>query len=103
MQYCPIDDEIKPHLIKLLDWMLGEVIRSGGDGDALWYSKFYDIKDILILVQEYNKTLKYEWTIGFDENRKRIFWGNGEEGIVITNNEDAYKNAPRWQQCIVVN
>jgi hypothetical protein len=102
MQYSPIDDRDKEHLLKLIDWLYQEVKRSGGDGDALWYSRFYDIKDILVLVNEYNDKLKYKWTVELDQNRNLISWGSNQEYVMITNTEEYYKTSPSWQQCIVV-
>ena len=102
MQYCSINNN-KEHLLKLIDWLYQEVISAGGDGDALWYSKYFDVKDILKLVEEYNETLRYKWKVSFDEDRKLISWEDGQEGILITNNREIYLNAPEWQQCIVVN
>jgi hypothetical protein len=101
MQYCSIDNENKEHLLKLIDWIYDEVKSSGGDGDCLWYSEFYDVKDILVLVEGYNEKLK--WQVAFDEGRKLISWWDGQEGILITNNEEIYNSRPSWQQCVIVN
>lgn len=102
MSYCSINNENKKHLLKLIDWLFHEVKNSGGDGDALWYSKYYDVKDILVLIKEYNETLKYKWRVEFDENRKLISWWDNQESMIITNNEEIYKSAPSWQQLILI-
>lgn len=101
MNYCSIDAEQKQHLLKLVDFLYLEVISSGGDGDALWYSKHYDIKDILPLIQEYNSNLKFKWLVEYDEGRKLISWWYDQECCLITNNEEIYKNAPSWQQILI--
>ncbi|MEK6880703.1 MAG: hypothetical protein AABY22_13885 [Nanoarchaeota archaeon] len=103
MSYCSINNENKQHLLKLIDWLFNEVISSGGDGDALWYSKYFDVKDILNLIKEYNEKLEHKWRIDFDETRKLISWWDDQESVLITNNEEIYKSAPSWSQCIVVN
>ena len=103
MNYCSIDGDTKTHLLNLIDWLYKEVISSGGDGDALWYSKYYDVKDILILVKEYNESLKFKWQISFDEAQQLISLYDNQESILITNNKDIYDSRPSWQQCVVVN
>lgn len=99
MNFCSIEG-CQIHLLKLIDWLYNEVKSAGGDGDALWYSKYYDTADLLPLVKEYNEGLKRKWTI--DYTGGLIHWWNGQEGILITNKEEVYKSAPSWQQCIVV-
>lgn len=103
MKYITIDDERKSHLLGLLNWLVKEVRSAGGDGDALWYSRYYNVNDILSLVKEVNDTFSHKWVIEFNENDKSILWGIDQEWIIITNNESDYKSAPSWQQCIVVN
>jgi len=55
MSYDSINDESKKHLLKLIEFLYDEVSNSGGDGDAIWYSRFYDIKQLLPIVEEFNK------------------------------------------------
>ena len=50
-QFSSIDEDDKKHLLKLIEWILDEVLRAGGDGDALWYSRFYDVKEIFEIVK----------------------------------------------------
>lgn len=101
MTYCSIDKDDAQHLTKIIDFLYSEVIRSGGDGDALWYSEYYNVKDILPLIEQYNNSLKFKWEIAHDEERQIINWGQGQEGVIITNDEDIYKNSPIWQQCLI--
>ncbi len=102
-KYCDInDDYTKNHLLTLIDWLVQEVGSAGGDGDAIWYSKHFWIKDILSLVHEYNDKQKYKWEISFEEERGLIFYGQHQEGLIITNNKEDFDNRPSWQQCSVV-
>jgi len=99
MNYSNIDEKTKTHLLKLIDFLYNEVISASGDGDALWYSKYYDVKDILYLIEEYNNQLKFKWEIR--GNDKNIYWGKDQEGMIITNDEEVYKNSPSWQQILI--
>ncbi len=95
--YCSVSNR-KEHLLKLIDFLYHEVLSAGGDGDALWYSRFYDIKDILPLIEEFNSKLKYPWEINWNPNG--INWGNGQEWALITNSEECYKDCQNWQAVI---
>lgn len=59
--FCSIDEEDKAHVLKLIDFLYCEVLRAGGDGDAIWYSKYYNVKDLFPLIKEYNEKLKFKW------------------------------------------
>lgn len=100
MSYCNIGED-KQHILKLIDFLYCEMLRSGGDGDAIWYSRFYDIKEILPLVHEYNDGLKYKMKVDFNEEKKLISWWDNQECVLITNNEAIFKNEPEWIQCKV--
>ena len=102
MNYLPINDnKVKQHLLKLIDFLFENVINEGGDGDALWYSRFYDVKDIFILVQEYNNKLKFPWKVELDETT--IHWYDNQEAVVITNDEKTYNEWPSWGIIVVKN
>lgn len=97
MNYCSIDEEQKKHLLKLVDFLYCEVCSAGGDGDSLWYSRFYNVKDLLPIIEEYNDKLKFKWKIDTDD--KNIYWGEHQEGMIITNDEEKFNNSPEWIQC----
>lgn len=97
-----MDQDEKKHLLNLIDWLYQGVINSGGDGDAMWYSKVYNVNDILPLIQEYNGNLRYKWDIRFDKDNNTIEWGEDQEWIIITNSKEKYESAPSWQQCIII-
>lgn len=101
MNYCNIDEDVKVHLLNLIDWIYKDVISAGGDGDALWYSEYYNVEDIFPLVEEYNNKLKLKWAISLDRKKKLIYWGENQECILISNNIDHYNNSPSWQQVLI--
>lgn len=102
-KYCNIDDGYsRGHLLALIEWLVNEVGSAGGDGDAIWYSEFYWINDIFTLIQEHSNKQKYKWQISFDEEKGQIFYGENQEGLLITNNKEDFDNRPSWQQCSVV-
>lgn len=102
MIYCQIkDEESQKHILKLIGWLFDEVSSAGGDGDGLWYSKYYDVKDIYPLVEKFlqsDKSFKF-WALSADE--KTIFASNHQEFLTITNDENLWNNAPSWQQVLI--
>jgi len=99
MRYCKIGDINIQHIKNLIVWLFEECISAGGDGDAFWYSEYFDIKDIIPLVEEFNSSLKHPFTIKVDDNS--ISWFDGQEGILITNSEEVYKNFPSYAQVVI--
>lgn len=89
------------HINKIIDLLYHEVMSAGGDGDAIWYSKYYKVKDLLPLVKEYNSKLKWPW--GIVEKETSIFWGLEQEWVIITNNESMFTDAPSWTQFLLKN
>lgn len=81
---------------KLLDFLYESVLSEGGDGDAFWYSKLFDIEDLKEIIQEYDDDHAIGWQIEYDENRKTLSWGIGQEGIVVTNSEEQFLKKPDW-------
>lgn len=72
-------------------------MSSGGDGDGLWYSKFYNVKDLhdifKLLIPSFWKT---KW---LDDNT--VSYGDDEEWLIVTNNKELYESAPSWQQILI--
>lgn len=90
---------IKPNInqtTKLIEWMYESVLSEGGDGDAFWYSKLFDIKDLKEIVEEYDRNHAIGWDVEYDEYRELFTWSKGEEGIVITNSEIEFLKKPDW-------
>lgn len=90
----------KQHIIKILDLLYEDCKRSGGDGDGLWYSRYYELKDILAILQEYNASLSHPFTID-TTNDTYILWGDNQEWIIITDSVEVYKDAPEWSQMVI--
>lgn len=83
----------KEHITKLIDLLYNEVISVGGDGDAIWYTRFYDLNDIKALVKEYNDINKIDWEIEEDAPGV-ISWGKYQEFVIITNDINCFNNSP---------
>lgn len=88
------------HIYKIIDILYNDCISAGGDGDALWYLKYYTIDDVLPLIKEYNSKLKFPFEIEYI-NDNTINWGKDQEWIIITNSEEIYNNAPSWIQIVL--
>ncbi len=104
MNYCQIggdNGETKTHLLSLIDFLYKEALSSGGDGDAFWYSLFYNIEDIKVLIEEYNSKLRFPWEIHYDKEKQTLNWGQYQEWVMISNNEEWYKTIPSWAQIVV--
>jgi hypothetical protein len=97
-EYSSVDDN-KDHIEKLLRWLVAEVISAGGDGDALWYSKFYSVKDIYPICEKINSEFKFPWELTLKDDT--IHWSYYQEGLIITNNIEFYNSSPSWQQVLI--
>lgn len=104
MGFCEIgnDDWAKTKIEKIIELLFEECMGAGGDGDAFWYSKFYNVKDILPFVEKYNLEKQDSFfTIEFGDDR--IICHNNQECVIITNNKEEYENLPSWAQMVLVN
>lgn len=103
MKYREIkkDDE---HFRNICKWIVAEVMSAGGDGDAMWHSKYYDAKEICEYIvsahigkfpfTEYSKIESCEETY--------ILSKEPETSIIITNNKEVFDSRPSWQQVSLV-
>lgn len=98
MNYCPIDLHSKEHTINLIKWLIQEVLHSGGDGDGIWYSKYFDVKDIIKLIEE-EKLLPKFWEIKVGEKDASV--GQDQEWLFITNEKEVFDRRPSWQQVAI--
>jgi hypothetical protein len=92
------------HLENLLRWLIDEVMSAGGDGDAIWHSKYRTIDELLPFVAKINKELNLKWTIKINETpdgNAYLSWHNGQEALIITNSKKMWDNRPSWQQCSI--
>lgn len=93
-----MDDKQKKHIFNLIDWLVQESLSSGGDGDAIWYSRFFTLEEILPILEEYNKVHpEYGWTIQNLDGRT-VTYGQGQECIIITTNNNDWLTSPEWIQ-----
>ena len=99
--YSPLEESDKQHLSALISWLIDEVLRSGGDGDGIWYSKFYSVDSIKQLIKD-KSLLPKGWKI-FGETFCSFSIGYEQEWLKITNNKEDFDGRPSWQQVVVVN
>ncbi len=97
-----MQDHTKQHLLKIIDLLYNECKRSGGDGDAIWFIKYYKLEDIIPLVEEYNSKLKFPFTFQKISD-KTINWGDNQEWVTFTTDEEIYNNLPGWEQMVIKN
>lgn len=88
------------HVKQIINWLFIEVLSAGGDGDGIWYSKFYNIKDIKKFI-EHNNILPKFWVI-LRETEDELTYYCEQENLTITNNKDRFNNRPEWQQVSLV-
>jgi len=86
----------KEHIHNLLSLLHAEVVSSSGDGDSLWYTRYYDINDIKGLVEEYNNDHAIGWVV--EINDSTINWGIDQEWVIITSDVDVYEKSADWIQ-----
>lgn len=104
-KYFQINEWSKQHLEILIKWLVAEVCSASGDGDSLWYSKYYDIVDIYNLIEELQAQGKFDypngWKLDWELELKNgtIVWGKDQEALVITNDRESFLNSPDWYQC----
>ena len=84
------------HIRNTLIWLEKVVLGEGGDGDAIWITKWHKIKDILPIVLDLNSnSWSNWWTI--EDNETEIMLHHDQESWVITT--DANYNVPAWSIC----
>lgn len=88
------------HLEKLMSWLWAEVISAGGDGDGIWYSRFYNTNQIAEAFDDFFKSRKWKIQIGNDTLFISPEWPS-QEGLVITNNKKTFDQRPDWQQVAI--
>lgn len=79
---------------KIIDLLYEHVISEGGDGDAIWYSRFAPIRDIIPLLESHGNSKFNGWTI--ERKDDHILWGIDQEWVIITDNRTFYDSQPEW-------
>jgi hypothetical protein len=84
--------------IDLLVWLEKRVLGEGGDGDAIWVTKWHSIEFLLPIVMKLNETVMNNWwTITTDNTT--IILDNGQESLTITTDQDY--PIPEWSGCTI--
>jgi hypothetical protein len=80
----------------VLNLLYHSVISEGGDGDAIWLSKYTSLDEIFELLKIYTYDNHINWKI--ERVDGYIIWGyddescSTQEGVIITDKEDLFKN-----------
>jgi hypothetical protein len=96
--YCDINSNLS-RVKTIIGWLINEVQSAGGDGDGIWYSKYYDIQDIKRIILT-SCLLPDYWKL--EEKNGELHVGENQEWLIITNNKDSFNNRPSWQQVSLV-
>jgi len=83
----------KDMIFSLLSFIHKEVVSSCGDGDALWYTRFFDIKDIFELVKEFNEVNSIGWEV-YQNEPYEISWGKEQEWVMIVDDKKYFDGLP---------
>lgn len=86
----------REHILNFLDFLYKEVSSAGGDGDAIWYTRFHKIEDLLEIVRSYNNSLKFPWVVSNTDTKISIV--KDQEWIDITTDEQNFNESPDWVQ-----
>ena len=92
------------HVVNLLRWLFNEVISAGGDGDAFWYTRYYNLEYISDIIKKLNVELQIEWSIEDcmdPQGRRYLSWGQNQEYIIITCDKEMWENRPFYTQCSI--
>lgn len=85
----------------ILIWLVETVMAEGGDGDAIWITKWHTLEELLPIVKELNQThWNNWWTIernDTDPFGDCIVLANHQESLVITTNQKY--PVPSWSHC----
>lgn len=94
--------EANTHLVRLIHWLIDEVLSAGGDGDAFLLSKTYPVDELKASLLEALKThdVNRFWTFRETENIYSI--GHSQESLVVYfNTINNMPEIPSWAQCVV--
>jgi len=80
--------------IKILDTIYFSIIFEGGDGDAIWLSRYTSLEEIKKLLNKYNIEKNIDWII--EENDNHLMWGIDQEWAIITCDENFFNSQPNY-------
>ncbi len=103
MSYSGIDEENTNRMLLLVKFLIDEVLSAGGDGDAIWHSKYFDTKDIHRVIMTKISTspdiMPDHWSVQLMD--KSILIGGDQEWLFITNSKETFDQRPSWTQCAI--
>ena len=79
---------------QVLGLLFNSVIAEGGDGDALWLSKYESLDKLALYITEYSERNNIKWDVTIKENY--IYWGTDQELVTITDDVDYFNQSPDW-------
>ena len=74
---------------KIIDLCFTYIILEGGNGDALWLSKYTNIIDLALEVKDYATKHNINWEIILKDNY--LLWGQCQEWVEITTDKNHYE------------
>ena len=80
---------------KVIDLIYHSISSEGGDGDAIWLSRFESLDKIEELIKVYAIENNIKWNLQRDDEHT-ISWGQGQEWGIITDDEVLFNNSPEW-------
>ena len=84
--------------INLILWLENRVLGEGGDGDAIWITRWLSVEFLLPIVEKLNSTVMNNWwTITADD--VTIHLTNHQESLTITTDRDYV--VPAWSGCTI--
>lgn len=75
---------------KVLDLIHSSIISEGGDGDAIWLSKYTNLAELKKQVEAYNENKGIGWNI--IDSDKYFVWGKDQECAIFTDDEEYYES-----------
>jgi len=79
---------------KIIDLLYTSVKSEGGDGDAIWLTKYTPLSEIPSVLNKYNEKHNTKWVVTI--NQDHILWGDNQEWVMITESREFYDKQPNW-------
>jgi hypothetical protein len=79
---------------KVLELIRASLESEGGDGDALWLSKYTSLEVLSELIHEFADENDIDWVL--EEKGNHLLWGKDQEWVLITDDVDFFKSQPSW-------
>ena len=87
------------HMIIIIKWLFDEVLSAGGDGDGIWYSRYFKLENIMEFIEKENLMPNYfDFRLVESSNEPYCIYSEGQESLIITNSKEMFNRRPKWQQ-----